>query len=115
MLAMRLKTSKLGDVRLVCANHERLRFPFSAPLPVLSRERSKLQKPSLAGMQFEFELPKPLGKFRPKPLGIRRLLQSNHDVVRVPHDDKIALRLLSTPCLNLPIKDVRTKRSLSAA
>jgi hypothetical protein len=55
---------------------ERLRFPFSAPLSVSDRIRSKLQKPRLVGMQFELELPKPLGKFRPEPFGIRFTLES---------------------------------------
>jgi len=85
---------------------ERLRFPFAAPLPVLDRIRSKLQKPRLVGMQFELELPKPLGKFRPEPFGIRFTLEPNHNVVRIAHRDNIAVRLLSTPCLGPQIEDV---------
>ncbi len=76
---------------------ERLRLPFSAPLPVSSRKRSELQKPRLVGMRFKTELPKPLGKFRPKLLGIRFAQESKHDVVRVPDDDYIAVRLPSAP------------------
>jgi hypothetical protein len=45
---------------------KRLRFPFSAPLPVSDRERSELNKPRFVGMQFQAELPKPLGEFRQK-------------------------------------------------
>src|SRR5258708_12169850 len=85
---------------------ERLRFPFSAPLPVPNRKRSELQKARLVGMQFELELPKTLGEFRPEPFGIRFDLESNHDVVRVPHDDHIAMRLLSAPCLSPQIERV---------
>ena len=94
---------------------ERLRLPFSAPLPVSSRERSELQEPRFVRMQFELKLPKPLGKFRSKLFGIRFVLEPNHDVVRVPHDDHIAVRLLSTPCLNPQIErvmeiDIRQQR-----
>jgi hypothetical protein len=59
---------------------ERLRLPFSAPLPVSSRERSELQQPRFVGMQFQAELPKPLGKFHKKLFGIRFALKANHDV-----------------------------------
>src|SRR6266567_498664 len=99
---------------------ERLRLPFSAPFPVSDRERSELQKPRFVGMQFQAELPESLGKFHSKLLGIRFVLESDHDVVRVPHDDDIAVRLLSTPCLDPQIKnvmeiDVRQQRRCTAA
>ena len=61
---------------------ERFRLPFSAPLSVSSRARSEFQKPRLVGMQLKLELPKPLGKFRPKPLRIRFALESNHESSR---------------------------------
>ena len=57
-------------------------------------------------MQFQTELPKTLGKFGQEPFGIRLALEANHDVVRVPHDDHIAMRLLSTPCLSPQIEGV---------
>ena len=98
---------------------ERLRLPFSAPLPVSSRERPELKKPRFVGMQFQAELPKPLGKFGQEPFGIRFTLEANHDVVRVPHDDHIAVRLLSTPCLSPQIErvmeiDIRQERRCHA-
>ena len=85
---------------------ERLRFPLSAPLPVMSRVSAELQKPRFVGMQLKLELPKPLGEIRPEPFGIRFALESSHDIVRVPHRDDLALRSLSTPCLNPQIEDV---------
>ena len=57
-------------------------------------------------MQFQAELPKPLGEFRTKLLGIRFVLEASHDVVRVPHRDDLTLRSLTTPCLNPQIEDV---------
>jgi hypothetical protein len=99
---------------------DRLRLPYSAPLSVSDRERSELQKPRFVGMQFQAELSKPLGEFRQKLLGIRFALEANHDVVRVPHDNHIAARLLSTPCLSPQIEDVmeidiRQQRRCTAA
>jgi hypothetical protein len=74
---------------------ERLRLPFFTPLSVLGRERSKLQKPRLFGMQFQTKFPKPLDKFHSKLFGIC-----------VPHGDHIAVRLFSTPGLCPQIEDV---------
>src|SRR2546425_5787252 len=45
---------------------ERLRFPFSTPLPLVDRIRTKLQKSRLLGMQFQVELLHSFRKFRPK-------------------------------------------------
>src|SRR5467141_173676 len=45
---------------------ERLRFPFSTPLPLVDRIRTKLQKSRFLGMQFQVELPHSFRKFRPK-------------------------------------------------
>jgi hypothetical protein len=50
---------------------ECLRLPFSTPLPVLDRERSKFQKSRFLGMHFQVELPHAFRKFCPKLLGIR--------------------------------------------
>jgi hypothetical protein len=71
-------------------------------------------------MQFQAELPKPLGEFRKKLFGIHFALESNHNVVRVPHDNHIAVRLLSTPCLSPQIErvmkvDIRQQRRCTAA
>src|SRR5713101_7535746 len=94
---------------------ECLRLPFSTPLPVLDRERSKFQKSRFLGMQFQVELPHAFRKFCPKLLGIRFAVESNHDVIRKSHHDHIAVRTLLTPCLNPQVEcvmkiDVRQKR-----
>jgi hypothetical protein len=85
---------------------ERFRLPFSALFPVSGREPTELQKPRLVGMQFKLELPKPLGEFHPESLGIRFNLESNHDVVRVSHDDYIAVCSRTTPRMNPQIENV---------
>ena len=50
---------------------ERLRLPFSTPLPLVDRKRSELQQPRLLGMQFQVELRQAFRQFRPELLGIR--------------------------------------------
>src|SRR6266478_6189099 len=99
---------------------ERLRFPFSTSLPVQDRERTKLQKSRLLGMQFQVELSHSFRKFRPKLIGIRFVPESNHDVVRESHHDHIAMRALLTPCLDPQVEhvmkiDVRQKRRSTSA
>ena len=69
---------------------ERLRFPFSTPLPVVDRKWTKLQQSRFLGMQLQVELLHSLGEFRPKLIGIRFYLKAKHDVVRKTHHDDIA-------------------------
>src|SRR5580700_5884712 len=94
---------------------ERLRFPFSAPFPVVDRKRTKFQQPRFLGMQFQVELPHSLSEFRPELFGIRFALESNHDIVCKSHGDDITVRPLSTPRLDPQVEhvmkiDVRQKR-----
>jgi hypothetical protein len=85
---------------------ERLRFPFSAPFPVVDRKRTKFQQPRFLGMQFQVKLPHSLGEFHPKLLGIRFLLKAQHNIVREAHDDHVAMRPLPTPRLDPQIEHV---------
>ena len=85
---------------------ECLRFPFSAPLPVVDRIRTEFQKSRLLGMQLQVELPHSLGKFCPKPVGIRFHLEAQHDIVRETHHDDIAVRPLPTPRLDPQIEHI---------
>ncbi len=85
---------------------ERLRFPFSALLPVSGRERSELQQSRFLGMQFQTELSHSLDQFCPEPYGIRFSLEPNHDVVGKPHDDHVNTGLLSTPGLGPEVEHV---------
>ena len=99
---------------------ERLRFPFSTPLPLVDRIRTELQQSRFLGMQFQVELPHSFRKFRPKLIGIRFALKSNHDVVRESHHDYIAVRPLLTPCLDPQVEyvmkiDVSQQRRGTAA
>jgi len=85
---------------------ERLRFPFSTPLPLVDRKRTELQKSRLLGMQFQVELLHSFRKFRPELFGIRYAVKAHHDVVRESHHDHIAVCALLTPCLDPQIEYV---------
>src|SRR5258706_4375228 len=85
---------------------ERLRFPFSTPLPLVDRIRTKLQKSRLLGMQFQVELSHSFRKFRAELIGIRFAVESHHDVIRAAHDDDITVCPLLTPRLDPQVEYV---------
>jgi hypothetical protein len=85
---------------------ERLRFPFSTPLPVVDRIRTELQKSSSLGMQLQVELLHSLCKFRPELVGLRLALESNHDIVRETHHEEVSVRPLLTPRLDPHVEHV---------
>src|SRR5580692_3936165 len=99
---------------------ERLRFPFSAPLPLVDRIRTELEQSRFIRVQFQIELLHSLREFRPKLIGIRFAVKAHHDVVCKTHDDDIAVRPLLTPRLGPQVEhvmkiDVRQKRRGTAA
>ena len=76
---------------------ERLRFPFSTPLPAIDRIRTEFQKSRFLGMQLQMEFPHSFGEFHTKLLGIRLLLKAQHDIISESHHDHVAVRTLLTP------------------
>src|SRR5205085_9737183 len=99
---------------------ERLRFPFSTPLPVVDRVWTELQQARFLRMQLQVELPHSLGQLRPKLLGIRFHLEAKHDVVSETNYDHIAVRPLPTPRLGPQVEHImkidvsQQRRSTSA-
>src|SRR5882762_2480506 len=85
---------------------ERLRLPFSTPLPLVDRLRTELQKSRFLGMQLQVELLHAFREFRPELIGIRLAVKSNHDIVRETHHDDIAVRPLLTPRLDPQVEHV---------
>src|SRR5438552_8631218 len=85
---------------------ERLRFPFSALLPVFGRERSELQQSRFLGMKLQAELSHSLDQFCPEPYGIRFRLEAHHDIVSKPHDDHVTAGLFPTPRLGPQIEHI---------
>jgi hypothetical protein len=61
---------------------ERLRLSFTTPLPLVDRMRTELQQSRFLGMQLQVELLHALREFRPKLIGIRLAVKSNHESSR---------------------------------
>src|SRR6266404_4716187 len=85
---------------------ERLRLPFSTPLPLVDRMRTELQQSRFLGMQLQMELLHAFREFHPELIGIRLAVKSNHDVVRKTHPDHVAVRPLLTPRLDPQVEHV---------
>ena len=85
---------------------ERFRLPFSTPQPLVDRIRTELQQSRFLGMQLQVELLHAFREFRPKLIGIRLAVKSNHDVVRKTHHDNVAVRPLLTPRLDPQVEHV---------
>ena len=69
---------------------ERLRLPFTTPLPLVDRIPTELQKSRFLGMQLQVELLHAFREFRPELIGIRLAVKSNHDIV--------ARTTMTSPC-----------------
>src|SRR2546427_4002018 len=85
---------------------ERLRLPFSTPLPLVDRMRTELQQSRFLGMQLQMELLHAFREFHPELIGIRLAVKSNHDIVRKAHHDDIAVPPLLTPRLDPQVEHV---------
>ncbi len=99
---------------------EGLRLAPTATPAVFGRERPGLQQAGLVGMQFQLELAESFRQIGPEPLGIRLLLESNDEVIRIAHDDHVAACIPSTPLLDPEVEhvvqvDVGRQRRCTAA
>ena len=83
---------------------ERLRLPFSAPLPVVDRKRTKLQQSRFLGMQLQVELLHSFLEFCPELIGIRFILEPNDGVIRESHNDHVSVRSFPPPRLGPQIE-----------
>ena len=58
---------------------ESLGLAFATPPPILGRKASELDETGLVSVQFQLELQESFLQFRMEPLGIRAMLESNHE------------------------------------
>jgi hypothetical protein len=77
------------------------RLSFTPSLAVLDCKPPKLNKPRLALMEFQIELPKTLPKLSQEPLRVLPVLETNHEVIAEPDHDDIA-RGVPGPPLDSP-------------
>lgn len=85
---------------------ERLRLPQATSLPSFGGVCAEFEQSRFLGVQFQTKLRESLREIRPESLGIRLDLESQHDVIRVAHDNDVAARLLPTPCVDPQVKHV---------
>src|SRR4029453_2270093 len=85
---------------------ERLRLPLAGALPVVSRERPEFQQPRLLGVQLQPKLREPLTELSQEPLGVRPGLKPRDDIVRIPHDDHVAVGLRLPPPVSPEVERV---------
>src|SRR5215813_1484683 len=85
---------------------ERLWFPFSSTSPVFFGEPPELDPARLIRVKFQSKLAQTLSQILQKAIGVRLILESQDDVVRVAHDHHLALRPLLAPDVHPEIETV---------
>src|SRR3990170_1656016 len=85
---------------------ERLRLPLPGAPPALSRIRAECQQARLLGVQLQLELREPLAQLCQEPLSVSPVLEPHDDVIRVPHDDHVAVGLRLPPPLSPEVEHV---------
>src|SRR3984893_4315927 len=78
---------------------EGLRLPLPTPPPILCGVPPKLQQARLVRVQLQPKLLQSLPQDFQKTLGIRLGLEPNDEIVQIPHDDHLTLRLCRPPSL----------------
>ena len=85
---------------------ECFRSPLMTPLAVIDREWTEFHEPRLFRVQRQTELSESLLEFSQTPFRFGLVLKSNHEVIRPPDDDHIALSLRTPPMVDPQIEDV---------
>ena len=85
---------------------ECFRSPWIAPLPVIDRKWTEFQEPRLFWVQRQTKLFESLLEFSQTPFRFGLVLKPNHEVIRPPDDNYVALSLRLPPVLDPQIEDV---------
>src|SRR2546425_935276 len=85
---------------------ERLRLPLAGAPPVLGREWPEFQQARLLRVQLQAELRESFTQLREEPLGVRPVLEPHDEVVRVPHDNHVAVGVRLPPPLSPEVEHV---------
>ena len=86
---------------------EGFRLAFPTTSPVRYRPASELDQPRLRPMQLQPELRQPFPEFLQKSFGLGSALESQHEIIRVPHENYPAVRRLLPPGSHPQIENVR--------
>ena len=85
---------------------ECLRLPLPGASAGSRPRRPELDQPRLLGMQLQPKLREALAQLGQEPLGVRPVLKPHDEVVRIPHDDHVAVGLRLPPPLDPEVEHV---------
>lgn len=85
---------------------EGFRFVVATTCSAFGGKPAEFNQPCLVRMQLQFELLQSLRKFFPELLGFDAILESDHNIVGVTHDDHIATSCLPPPFVGPEIKRI---------
>ena len=85
---------------------EGLRLAKPAPRALGRREAAELDQAGLVRMQRQRELLQPLTHRIPEAPGVGLVLETDHNVIRVAHEDHVAGGLAPSPALGPEVEDV---------
>ena len=81
---------------------ERFRLAPTASPMVRHRKPPELDEPGLAGVRFQVEASEPLLHGVQELLRVTPMLKAHHEVVSIPHDNRVAPDLAAAPLLVEP-------------
>jgi len=74
----------------------------------------ELDQPGLLGVQFQVELGQSRPQIRPESLGLPFVLEPDHKVVRVPHNNHVASCVTLSPLVGLAASAIEIRARLIA-
>src|SRR6266849_4889920 len=85
---------------------ERLRLPLAGASPVFGRIGPEFQQSRLLGVQLQPELCEPFTQLSQEPFSVRPVLKPHDEVVRIPHDDHVAVGVRLPPSVSPKVEHV---------
>ena len=94
-------------------------FAFASCSSSLGRKAAELDEPRFLGVQFQIEFAESILQIPLKPLGIRLILETGHNVIGIPDHNHMATCMSFTPLLGPQVEhivqvDVRQQRRNTA-
>jgi hypothetical protein len=89
---------------------EGLGLPLTTPLAIDGCVAAELHQTGLFRMQLQSKLAQALHELLPEPLGLRLVLESEHDVIGETDDNHVAAHLLAAPCPDPKVEYMKDQR-----
>ena len=82
------------------------RLAQSRRFRLFGRKRPEPQEPGLIRVKLQVEPCETFSQVRQEPLGLLPMLKAHHEVVRVPHDNHVAVRLRLSPVVGPEVEHI---------